>query len=315
MPQQLKTKLHPRNKHRKGYNFDELKLTEPELAKFIRPNAYGNLSLDFSNPTAVKLLNKALLKKHYGLHFWDLPTNYLVPPIPGRADYIHHIADLLGSCNRNKIPKGNKVTCLDIGTGSSCIYPIIGNREYGWSFVGIDIDPVSIKSAEQIISLNPVLKNEIEIRHQPDPNAIFENVISKDEYFDVVVCNPPFHSSAAEALAATKRKLKNLKGGSVDQPVLNFGGQEKELWTEGGEEKIISNMIRESRHFATSCFWFTTLLSKQSIHKKILGVLKKTAVTDVKTIEMGQGNKVSRIVAWTFLKSKQQQIWTKSRWS
>jgi 23S rRNA (adenine1618-N6)-methyltransferase len=82
----------------------------------------------------------------------------LRPPIPGRADYIHYIADLLAENNGGKIPKGKQIKCLNIGVGANCIYPIIGNQEYGGSFVGADVDPVSIASANKIIEFNPFLK-------------------------------------------------------------------------------------------------------------------------------------------------------------
>ena len=157
-----KSSLHPRNKHRERYDFKQLIDSCPELGQFVKLNNYKDESIDFFNPEAVKMLNKALLKHYYGIDNWDIPKNYLCPPIPGRADYIHHIADLLGSNNsefqRNKIPTGNKIKCLDIGVGANCVYPIIGNKEYGWSFVGTDIDPVSIESANKIIEMNPFLK-------------------------------------------------------------------------------------------------------------------------------------------------------------
>jgi len=117
-----KTGLHPRNKHRERYNFDELTVSCPELAPFVRVNDFNDESVDFSNPEAVMMLNKALLKHFYGIAHWNIPPGYLCPPVPGRADYIHHIAGLLGSCNRGKIPTGNQVKCLDIGVGANCIY-------------------------------------------------------------------------------------------------------------------------------------------------------------------------------------------------
>ena len=66
--------------------------------------------------------------------------------------------------------------------------------------------------------------------------------------------------------------------------------------------------------FSTSCFWFTTLVSKQSNLKSIYAALKNAEAVDVKTIEMGQGNKTSRIVAWTFLTSEQQKEWKNTKW-
>ena len=134
----VKPGLHPRNRHLSRYDFRELVGTFPELTPFVRLNEYQDESIDFSNPNAVMMLNKALLKHYYNIDHWDLPPGYLCPPVPGRADYIHHIADLLGSCNSKIIPVDVKIKCLDIGVGANCIYPIIGNKEYEWSFVGAD---------------------------------------------------------------------------------------------------------------------------------------------------------------------------------
>ena len=158
--------LHPRNKHQGRYDFKELISSCPELAPFVRLNNYNDESIDFSNAKAVMMLNKALLKHFYKIDYWNIPEGYLCPPIPGRADYIHHIADLLASSNNGKIPTGSQIKCLDIGVGANCIYPIIGNKEYGWSFVGSDIDPVSIQSANEIIENNASLKGNVTLRLQ-----------------------------------------------------------------------------------------------------------------------------------------------------
>lgn len=310
----IKPGLHPRTRHRERYDFKQLTASYPELGQFVNVNVYDDESIDFFNPEAVKMLNKALLKHFYGIENWDIPPGYLCPPIPGRADYIHHIADLLGKSNHGKIPAGDQVKCLDIGVGANCIYPIIGNREYGWSFIGTDIDPVSIESARKIIDLNPVLKGKIELRLQYNPKDIFRGIIQKDKRFDLTICNPPFHASMAAAQSGTLRKLNHLNPGKISKPVLNFGGQNRELWCEGGEEQFIGDMIRQSKQFATSCFWFSTLISKESNLKSVYEVLKRAEAVDVKTIPMGQGNKISRIAAWTFLTTEQQKEWVKLNW-
>jgi 23S rRNA (adenine1618-N6)-methyltransferase len=311
----VKLKLHPRNKHRERYDFKRLIERCPELAEFVQLNVYQDESIDFSNPQAVLMLNKALLKKDYGINYWSIPPNYLCPPIPGRADYIHYMADLLGGSNYGKIPKGHQIKCLDIGVGASCIYPIIGNAAYGWLFIGSDIDAVSIASAQQIIAQNPSLKGNIELRLQANPKDIFYGIITKDERIDLSICNPPFHASRAEAKSGAVRKVSNLSGKKITKPVLNFGGRNTELWCEGGERKFVRNMIRESQKFADSCFWFSSLISKQSNLKSVYEALKKAEASEVKTIPMGQGNKTSRIVAWTFLNKVQQKEWKESRWS
>ena len=277
-------------------------------------NPYGDESIDFFNPEAVKALNRALLKYYYDIDYWDIPSGYLCPPIPGRADYIHHIADLLGNCNRGKIPAGDKIRCLDIGVGANCVYPIIGNKEYRWSFVGSEIDPVALESARKIISMNPGITDKVALRLQGNPRCIFEGVIEKDERFDLSVCNPPFHASSAEAQSGTLRKLTNLSSKRIIKPLLNFGGRQNELWCQGGEVNFVGDMITESQRFSASCLWFSTLVSKESNLKNIYEALRKVGVADFKTFPMGQGNKISRIVAWTFLQKEEQERWIRNRW-
>ena len=309
-----KSKLHPRNKHRECYDFKQLIKSCAELAPFVKLNIYNDESIDFANPEAVKMLNKALLKHYYNIDHWNIPENYLCPPIPGRADYIHYMADLVCGSNFGKMPTGEKIKCLDIGIGANCVYPIIGIKEYGWSFVGSDIDTIAVESANKIIESNSFLKNKIEIRLQNNPKDIFYGIIQEGEFFDLTICNPPFHKSAEEANQGALRKLNNLNDEKITKPLLNFGGKNNELWCKGGELKFVKNMIYQSKQFATSCFWFSTLISKQSHLSSIYEVLKKVEATEVKTIPMGQGNKSSRIVAWTFFKPEQKKHWANTKW-
>ncbi|WP_347460771.1 23S rRNA (adenine(1618)-N(6))-methyltransferase RlmF [Acinetobacter sp. ANC 7454] len=314
-PQQ-KSQLHARNLHRSRYNFPQLIKSCPELAPFISLNQYNDLSVNFSDPLAVKMLNKALLKHFYGIQYWDIPQDYLCPPIPGRADYIHYLADLLSDDNNGQIPTGRAVQVLDIGVGANCIYPIIGHRSYGWKFVGSDIHSASVKSAQFIVEANPNLRKGVQIRLQKTPSNIFKGVIKSSDRFDLTLCNPPFHASQDEANATATQKLRKL-GKLVDQSkgVLNFGGQKNELWCEGGEERFVCQMVQESTQFAEQCLWFSTLVSKKTTLPMLLNTLRKCGAVDVKTIKMTQGQKESRFVAWTFLDAKQQQAWKNARWT
>jgi 23S rRNA (adenine1618-N6)-methyltransferase len=314
MSTQEKSRLHPRNKHKFLYDFPSLIKCTPELKKFVSINKYNNETIDFSNPAGVKMLNKALLNFFYGINYWDIPQNYLCPPIPGRADYIHYMADVLASSNNEKVPTGKNIRCLDIGVGANCVYPIIGNKEYGWSFIGSDIDAVAVECANKIISSNPSLKNNVEVRLQKSSAFIFKNIVQENESFDFSICNPPFHSSLAEAQAGTIRKLSNLGGKKANKAILNFGGQNAELWCNGGELEFVSRMINESVHLSKQCFWFSSLISKSLNLPAIHNALEKVNPFEVRTIEMAQGNKVSRIVTWTFLNASQQEEWKEKRW-
>jgi 23S rRNA (adenine1618-N6)-methyltransferase len=250
--------------------------------------------LIFFNAKAVRLLNEALLKMYYQIEWWEIPEGFLCPPIPGRAEYIHRVAELV-SANFDR-----PIRCLDIGTGANCIYPIIGIVDYQWQFVGVDCDENALVSSQQIIAANIVLQDRIVLRRQFDASHVFKHVIQSSDYFDLTICNPPFHDSQYAAQEVAMRKIRNLRKKSIDRPVLNFGGKSNELWCEGGERRFVETMIVESTQFKSNVRWFTTLVSKGSNLPFYRKILAKSNVSEVREIEMSFGNKISRILCWTF---------------
>ncbi|PKA84160.1 23S rRNA (adenine1618-N6)-methyltransferase [Ulvibacter sp. MAR_2010_11] len=290
--------MHPNNIHAAPYNFTALIKTHPPLQEYVYKGQAGLDTVNFSDNKAVLHLNKALLLHHYNLTDWNIPPYYLCPPIPGRADYIHHINDLL--------PKGGKPSAikgLDIGTGANCVYPILATRIHNWQMVGVDINPAAVANAIKNVNATEGLKDSIEIRYQGNHAQIFEEIIKKGEYFHFSMCNPPFHTSEEEAVKGTLRKLRNLGDEAPQQTkkeiVLNFGGQANELWCNGGEALFIKRMIKQSVLVKSQVGWFTTLVSKKEHLPAIYKQLDKLKTTHT-TIAMEQGNKQSRIVAWKF---------------
>lgn len=319
--------LHKRNVHQGRYDFVRLVKALPELAKHVVKNPVGEATIRFDDPIAVKLLNKALLAEHYSVTQWDIPEGYLCPPIPGRADYIHRLADLLSS----EAPKLNHklIRALDIGVGANCIYPIVGATQYGWHYVGSDVDSVSVDNSNRIATENDVLVGNVECRLQSDSRHFFQGIIQPGEYYDVTTCNPPFHSSLEEAQKGTERKIANLnahkakrgnvkaekatstpvKTSSKQSTTLNFGGQKAELWCPGGEATFVKNLAYESEKFATQVLWFTTLISKKDNVRWLCKNLEKVAAKQVTIVEMSQGQKISRFVAWSFKDQAQRAAW------
>ena len=294
--------LHPRNRHHQRYDLPALCQTHPELQSYITLNPAGEQTIDFANPLAVKALNKALLAHFYAVKHWDIPDGFLCPPVPGRADYIHHLADLLAQ-DSGEIPKN--ATILDIGTGANCIYPLIGAHEYGWRFTGSETHPEAFASAQAILSANPSLNRMIRLRRQKDTTAMFNGVIHKNEQYDATLCNPPFHDSAAAARAGSERKRRNL--GQDRDDALNFGGQQQELWCDGGEVAFIKQMIAESKGFARQVMWFTSLVSKGENLPPLYRALTDVGAVKVVKKEMSQGQKQSRFIAWSFMDDEQRR--------
>jgi len=295
---EAKPGLHPRNRHRLGYDFPALVAACTELGPFVQPARHGGPSIDFADAAAVKALNRALLTGDYGIQGWDLPPGALCPPIPGRADYVHHLADLLAA--GGAIPRGAGVCVLDVGVGASAIYPLIGIREYGWTFVGSEIDPTALASAARIRAANPGLAASLELRRQPNPGAIFPGVVQPGERFALTLCNPPFHGSLREAREAAQQKWRKL-GRGQGAANRNFGGQGAELWCEGGEAGFILRMIAESTGLSNQVGWFTTLVAKSATLPLLQRALRQAGARDARVVAMAQGQKQSRFLAWTFL--------------
>ena len=314
--------MHSRNRHRSGYDFAALVAAQPGLGKYVRTNPLGVATIDFSEAAAVKALNQALLKYHYEVQHWDIPAQFLCPPIPGRVDYLHYLADLLAAAGYDE---QSEVRVLDIGTGANLVYPLLGQYEYGWQFVGVDINPDALANAQSIIDANHGLPARISLRQQRNQASIFDGIIQPGEQFTLSMCNPPFHGSLEEAQAGSRRKWANLErakkagagGGaaskqlsqgrdkamhkSMQQPALNFGGQSAELYCAGGELGFITRMVQESARYPRQCLWFTTLVSKAEHLPALKRVLKQVAARRVETIAMAQGQKQSRILAWSFV--------------
>ncbi|MBV8325393.1 23S rRNA (adenine(1618)-N(6))-methyltransferase RlmF [Chryseobacterium sp.] len=303
-----KSSLHTRNLHRYPYDFDQLISCVPELKQYVFTNAYQTVTINFSIPQAVKLLNKALLLHYYHIKNWDIPEANLCPPIPGRADYVHYIADLLAE-HQNKIPAGSSIKGLDIGTGANLVYPLISHSSYGWKMTGTDISEDSLANARNILDANPDLLSAIQLKKQPDSDHIFKNIINAGDRFTFSMCNPPFHDSEESAVKGNIRKTKNLNRSKKQKPLLNFGGQQNELWCEGGEIAFITKMIHESALYPSQVLWFTCLVSKKDNLHKLTALVKKLKAAEYKTIDMAQGQKISRILAWTFAPQKDRKDW------
>ena len=314
-----KPSLHPRNRNAAGYDFASLVAAAPGLARYLTTTPDGTTTVDFANPGAVKALNRAILLLHYGVHGWDIPAGYLCPPIPGRADYLHHLADLLASGNRKVVPRGPGVRVLDIGVGANCVYPLIGHAEYGWRFLGVDIDEAALANARAILDKNPAAAAAVELRHQPVWDNIFVGLLRSGENFELSLCNPPFHNSPDEVLAVSQRKWHQLgKTGArkgATQPRLNFGGGGTELWCNGGERAFVKRMVEQSADIPKRVMWFSSLVSKAENLQHVEAALKKARVVESRTIPMAQGQKQSRFVAWTFCGNGEREKWRKARWA
>jgi len=281
--------VHQNNIFNSRYDIPKLVSENEALAPFITKNKVGEETIDFSNKDAVFALNKAILNSYFSVQHFELPEDYLIPPIPGRLDYLLYLNDLL--------PKSKNTKILDIGTGASCIYPLLGHAQFSWDFVATEYNETSLKFAKKNIKENG-LEKHIELRKQYNKKHILKKVTNKEDHFAACVCNPPFFKDKNEMQKQNDRKWKQL--GKKPHSKQNFGGVNNELWYDGGEVAFISQLITESQVRPELCKWFTTLVSSGRHLSIFLSQLEKLSAK-TRIIDMELGQKKTRILCWSFL--------------
>jgi len=290
--------MHEQNPYSKRYDLKRLTEHYTALQKYLVLNPTGEETIDFNDSSAVYALNKAILLADFKLEDYHLPTGYLIPPIPGRLDYLLYVRDFL--VEKFNVAEEANLHGLDIGTGANAIYCILGAQHFNWNMVGTESDGKAIEIAKANMKSTKLLQNKVELRHQENKSFLFKNIIQAQEQFDFTICNPPFHSSREEAVKGSVRKFKNL-GGIADKKELslNFEGQANELWCNGGEALFIKRLIKESILFKDQVRVFTSLVAKADNLPKIEKQIKK-AKANYHIIPMAQGNKKSRCILWWY---------------
>ena len=290
--------MHAQNPYAGRYDLKRLANAHSPLQEHIVLNPSGQQTIDFTVSDAVYELNKAMLLADYKLGDYHLPKGYLIPPVPGRLEYLLHLRDFISE--KFKADKAAQLRGLDIGAGANGIYCILGVQHFNWSMIGAESNAVAVKTARENIQRTNALKDKIEIRHQENKSFLFKNIIQPKEQFDFSVCNPPFHSSKDEAFKGSLKKHSNLSSPSDrNTHLLNFEGQANELWCNGGESLFIKRLIKESLDFNSQVKVFSSLVSKADSLAAIGKQLKK-AKANHQIIPMDLGNKKSRILVWWF---------------
>ena len=282
--------MHPKNRHLNGYDLIRLTKVYPPLKKYIVTNQFAKESLDFKQAGVVKALNTALLKADYNISYWDFPISHLCPPIPGRADYLLYLNELLIQHGLDQSP----IKILDIGTGATLIYPLLGCRLFNWQFKASDINPEALQNAQNIIAQNH-LQNCIHLMRQNNRTQLLKGIILPDEKFSASICNPPFFDSPTQALKTRHRKQKNLKIKDT-----GFKGLAKELWTPGGELQFVKKYINESQNYKHQIKLFSSLISSQKNLAQLIRYIKRAKIFKYEVIKMTQGHKQSHILVWYF---------------
>ncbi|KAJ5042257.1 uncharacterized protein L3040_004810 [Drepanopeziza brunnea f. sp. 'multigermtubi'] len=272
-------------------DFSTLALQDRDFAKVLKPNG----QLDFSNPESVQQLTKSLLRRDFSLEI-TLPPDRLCPPVPNRLNYILWIQSLLDSTSdsyTDRYDPEREVLGLDVGTGASCIYPLLGcSQRPNWRFAGTDTDDRSFQFAKKNVQDNGLQTRIKLLQTQPDGLLLPLDQMGFDS-IDFTMCNPPFYTSTTELLASAASKQR--------PPFTACTGSESEMVTPGGEVTFASRMIDESLVLKDRVQWYTSMLGKFSSIEVLVKKLQGSGVDNYAVTEFVQGSKTRRwAIGWSF---------------
>ncbi|KAL2133525.1 hypothetical protein VTI74DRAFT_2211 [Chaetomium olivicolor] len=268
-----------------GLDFRQLAKKDAQFAAVLRDNG----QLDFSDPAATMQLTKTLLDVHFGLKL-ELPDDRLCPPVPNRHNYVLWLKDLMDTTSYEQ--PGRKLCGLDVGTGASCIYPLLGTAQRPWCFVATDIDPKNLRYAKLNIELN-----ELQARIQLLERAPADPLVPFDKpgilAIDFVMMNPPFYASEDDMLSSAAKKSR--------PPLSPCTGAPVEMVCEGGEVAHVGRLLQESLVLREKVQWYTSMLGKLSSLDVLVEQLREHGIDNYAVTEFVQGNKTRRwALGWSF---------------
>ncbi|KAK0641968.1 hypothetical protein B0T16DRAFT_420787 [Cercophora newfieldiana] len=266
-------------------NFKQLARQDAAFASFIKEDG----KLDFTDPAAMMQLTKTLLMADFGLRL-EMPDDRLCPPVTNRHNYILWLKGLMDTTSYG--PPGRKICGIDVGTGASCIYPLLGATQRPLHFVATDIDPKSLEYARRNVRLNG-LEDRIQILERTVTSALIPLSDLEVESVDFVMMNPPFYSSEDEMLSSAKGKGHPPHSACTGAPV--------EMVCEGGEVAYIGRMMDESLVFRDRVQWYTAMVGKASSIEALVDRLRENRIDNFAVTEFIQGNKTRRwALGWSF---------------
>ncbi|EPS95464.1 hypothetical protein FOMPIDRAFT_1132490 [Fomitopsis schrenkii] len=287
--------MHPRNPYRSAPEFRSLADAYPPLQPYLL-NTRNGASIDFQDEAAQsRRLTEAILLRDFKLTI-DIPEDRLCPPVPNRLNYILWLQDVLDvTCLTEHLVADRTIRGVDVGTGASAIYPLLGCRsDPRWVFVATDIDERSLEYAQRNVRRNDLYRRISVVRSDP-AGPILSHVLSEHSsisVFDFTMCNPPFYSSKEDVQRSAETKEY--------QPNAVCTGADVEMITSGGEVAFVRKMVRESLELRSRCRWFTSMLGRLSSLAEIIALLREHQIDNYAVTEFVQGQTRRWAIAWSF---------------
>ncbi|CAG8748489.1 5485_t:CDS:10 [Cetraspora pellucida] len=280
--------MHPRNRYRNSPpDFAVLAFKYSSFYPFVHYTKEGKPYIDFKNPEAVRELTYCLLRNDFNLTL-SIPLDTLCPPIPNR-----YLRDLANSANLKDListetKQDRSVYAIDIGTGASCIYPLLGcTLNKNWMFLATEYAETNV--------LRNNLDHRITVIHNKTDKKIMlsDEVLSNNSIkFAFCMCNPPFYESQEQYEKGVEIKHS--------PPLSVCTGASHEKITVGGEFQFIKDILEESLILRNKIRWYTSKIGRLETVNKIVRELKKNRIDNYVVTEFCQGQTRRWGIGWSF---------------
>ncbi|CAH1802081.1 unnamed protein product [Owenia fusiformis] len=283
--------MHPRNpyKHRKP-DFKALAIKYSDFRRHVTQDLSGKVHMDFKSPESQRALTLTLLKEDFDLDL-ELPLDRLIPTVPQRLNYILWLEDIMS--------KKEGLFGVDIGTGASCIYPLLGCKTNKWKFIASDIDDINIYFAEKNVKANQ-MEDSIKVVKVAPESSLTDLIQPITNDVDFIMCNPPFFANNLEA-----QGILTTRKDDRPEPSAFSSAHDSESVTPGGEVEFVKKLILDSRKLKSKVRLYTSLLGKKSSLPELKSFLKDNKVPNFGTTEFCQGRTMRWGIGWSFDKSIQ----------
>ncbi|KAF2717886.1 hypothetical protein K431DRAFT_147421 [Polychaeton citri CBS 116435] len=287
-------------------DFSELASEKAGNLEFRKLWLASKKQLDFSDPATVQQLTRSLLKHDFHLDI-DLPNDRLCPPVPVRWNYVRWLQDLIDTTNggfTEGYDANRRVTGIDIGTGASCIYPLLAcSTRSNWHMVATDIDSRSLEWARKNIIQNR-LESRVQHKHVKASEGLISNLddLPKDRSSDFVMMNPPFFDSEDDMRKTyQKDRPPNAVCLGSENEMIYSSGINTDDGGHGGDLGFVMRLFNESLRLRQRVQWYSAMLGKKSTAEAIVAKLKQHDINNFAVTNMSAGNQTRRYgVAWSF---------------
>jgi len=129
----------------------------------------------------------------FGLNWLGVPPGYLLPSVIRSVNYLFVVRSLVEATMGLA---AESVHGVDIGTGASAIFPILGcAMNPTWRFTATDVDVMALEWAQRNVD-SCGLRDCVSLLEAAPGAPSLRNAVTPDVAF--VMCNPPFFDKAAK---------------------------------------------------------------------------------------------------------------------